>query len=235
MDSSHLNRQILPLEPCGNSSISAEFSFFNINGEIVYGDLLRLSQWSVPAMSVAVLSRKGLGWPAQCSDVCFLRLQVAGTCRDGTPFPSWHWLTDPSLGTASNFSMLGALRERQNGVAKIDVIGCTLSQNGLSLKIFVSVDRNATEILFYPRLDLFYVHHDRLQQILPVFDSRDSDIVLLPDTSQLRFLESPIASKSDGIGQTHVRIVMTSWNGPQITKETFCAPRKPPTIKLSKL
>ena len=225
------NRQILPLEPCGNSSIGAGFSFFNLNGELVHGDLIHLSQWSVPPMSVAALGQKGLSWPSQCFDVCFLRLEVVGTCSDRTPFPSWHWLTDPSLGIASNYSMLGALRARQNGLAKLDVVGCTISQSGLTLNILVSVDRNTEEILFYPRFDLFYVHHGRLQQILPVFDSRDSDIVLLPGTNQSRSLESAIPFKYDNHDNKHVKIVMTSWNGPKITMDTLCVPIQPSSVK----
>lgn len=186
-------------------------------------------------MSVAVLGTKGLRWPSQCFDMCFLRLEVVGTCSNLTPFPSWHWLTDPSLGTASNFSMLGALRARQNGLAKLDIIGCTISQSGVSLKIVVSVDRNATDILFYPRFDLFYVHQDRLQQILPVFDLRDSDVVLLPGTKQSRSLESTISCKNNNHGIKLVKIVMTSWNGPKITKDTLCVPIQPSIVTLSNL
>lgn len=217
-----VNRQIFPLEGCGNASIGAEFSLFDVYGELVDSGVVHLSRNLVPAMSVALLNEKQLHWPSQCTTVCFLRLRGSGSCGSHMRPPvSWYWLTDPSLGAASNFSTLGALRARQQGRGTLDVGECIVSRNRLKLKVIVGVDPKAPEILFYPSIELYSA--DDGSDILPLFDSGDTDVVLLPGSSHMRVLESTnCAIDTFGHSPMHVKVVMTSWNAPDVFKKTLC-------------
>jgi len=218
-----VNRQIFPLERCGKASIGAEFSLFDVYGERVDGGVVHLSQGLVPAMSVALLSGKQLLWPSRCTSVCFLRLREIGSCSSHTRPPTWYWLTDPSLGAASDFSMLGTLRKRQQGRATLDVVDCIVSPSRLTLRVSVNIDPEAPAILFNPTIQLYSANDG--SDILPLFDSGDTDIVLIPGSSHIRVLESTNYAHGDSSdhGPMHVRIVMISWNGPDVIEEALCS------------
>jgi len=226
-----VNRQIYPLESCGNASLGAEYTWMNLHGERLARGEIRLSQEFVPATSVVRLGDDSdrMEWPDRCYGVCFLRLQEIGSCNSVAPPPSWHWLTDPNLNTTSNFSQLGELRARQKGSATLKINGCIVNQLGLRLNVSVVADTEALDVIFYPT---FALYTDDGQEFLPVFDSRDSDIVIVPGASQIRILEAPSIQNTSTIvhgerGFEKIRLVMTSWNGPDITEETDCAITKP--------
>jgi len=226
-----VNRQIYPLESCGNASLGAEYTWMNLHGERLARGEIRLSQEFVPATSVVRLGDDSdrMEWPDRCYGVCFLRLQEIGSCNSVAPPPSWHWLTDPNLNTTSNFSQLGELRARQKGSATLKINGCIVNQLGLRLNVSVVADTEALDVIFYPT---FALYTDDGQEFLPVFDSRDSDIVIVPGASQIRILEAPSIQNTSTIvhgerGFEKIWLVMTSWNGPDITEETDCAITKP--------
>jgi len=212
-----INRKVFSVEPCGDSSIGAEYTFFDLHGNSLDSGVIHISQDFVPAMSAASFNTHEVTWPADCSDVCFLRLQETGSCSSNAIL-SWYWLTDPRLGEASDFSVLGALRKRLRGRATMFVIACLFDQDGLHLKLSVEVSSDAPDVLFYPT---FTVRLDDGSQVLPLLDNKDSDVVILPGSKQVRVLEARNSVRANG-DSIKLQIILSSWNGVDITEDTIC-------------
>jgi len=209
-----INRRVMPLSQSFGASIGARYGWIDLRGTVVSSGELFLLQNDVPAMSSLVLEDR-LEWPSTCTDVCFLRLQVVGdTSVEG--HVTWHWLTNPAIGDARDFSMLGELRNCQEAKVKLELGECIVAEGAISLDLVVNVLSNSTDILFYPTISLYRVSDDL--PLLPIFDSEEANVVILPGTQQKRTVTSPFVFQSGEV----VRVVLNSWNAVEICQDLPC-------------
>eukprot|EP00977_Amphora_coffeiformis_P027496 scaffold34615_cov180-Amphora_coffeaeformis.AAC.18 len=218
-----VNRSILPLpSPSSETNVGVRFEWFTIQGDLVtWGNLYLDPHVIIFPMSAALVGKDALKWPKDCAEVCFLRLKLIlqsshAASSGGWSRPTWHWLSQQSL-LGSDFSSLGRMRERQGGHARLHVTQCETTAAGFQVR--VRIDVTGKEVLFYPTLVL--LQPEDQQQILPVFDQDETDIVLLPGTTHHRTLKSTIAleeTSTKGI----LQIVLESWNGPAVSQTIRC-------------
>jgi hypothetical protein len=216
-----VNRQVFPVLKCSVQQIGVRYTWIDLHGtSISSGEIL--SSDDIPAMTSRLLGTENdqLKWPKQCTDVCFLRLQEVGGCSIQSS-TTWYWLTDPTLGDAGNFSQLGELRSRHlnNGYFEIDIESCVVEHDRLFVDIILRLKSESPDILFYPSVSI-HIEPDGTQ-LLPLVDVDDTNIVILPGTSQLRHLES---QKHVSPG-TIFSITVSSWNAPVINQYLFCSAR----------
>jgi hypothetical protein len=213
-----VNRQVFPVTRCANSPIGARYTWIDLHGTAVSSGEALLSVSSLPAMSARLLDDPGDGlkWPKNCTAVCFLCLQEIGNRAAARPVAKWHWLTDPGLGDASDYSQLGELRKRQGGNVTLDLESCVVHKEGLRLDLRLHVDSGAPDVLFYPTISLQRV--DGGSQLLPVTDSKETDVVITPGANQRRRLQT---SATVGAGEL-IRAILTSWNSPEVYQDVIC-------------
>lgn len=227
-----INRQLFPVTRCADAPIGATYTWIDLHGATVATGEAVLSAKTIAAMSTHLLKENTnlLKWPKGCTDVCLLLLKSTGDCRAKQDFASWHWLTDPALGDAGDYSQLGELRKRQAGNATVELRNCIVSKDGLRLDLRLGIGLSVPDVLFYPT---FSIH--RLidgSQLLPVIDSRETDVVLTPGIIQLRRLETS-ATVEHG---ERILVVLKSWNAPEIYQYTVCTRSEvppPPDVKLA--
>jgi len=210
-----VNRNLAPLQ---TDCFEVEYKWISLAGEVVEEDKISLPETSkIDPMSFAVLDRN-ISWPTDCGEVCFLRTQLLHQDVD-TAQPAWLWLTNPSLGTSPDLSALGRARRRQNG-ARVDIVGsdCTWLQNTLQVDVHLAVTATATEVLFYPTLSL---HRRNGDQLLPMADDQETDVVWLPGEVKERTLVHPTRKKPF----SSVVVKLKSWNAVSIDSPVIsCRP-----------
>jgi mannosylglycoprotein endo-beta-mannosidase len=216
-----VNRQVYQLTKARSASIlGARYSFVSLRGEVIVTADVPLASEVVSPMSASLLGTEPVKWPANCSDVCFLRLQVLGAKAKGV---SWYWLTNPALGNESDYSALGEMRSRQAGEVVLKVDSCTLIGSTMTVQLQILVPSHAKELLFYPTLAL-YTHDNK--PILPVFDASEANIVILPGEVHTQSLVSTSAAARVGEqpsgSHVLVRIEMASWNAPTVIVFAEC-------------
>jgi hypothetical protein len=215
-----VNRSVRPLVPCESSPIGAHFQWVDLHGGTVgYGVVQTMD--SVPAMSsTALLFGDLFEWPIDCTEICFLRLQLLQIDTSDVHV-TWYWLTNPAKGETSHFYQLGELRFNRNVHVSLEVRSCVLDLDGLEVDLQIKVGGNSRNILFYPTLAIEAVTSNK--QLLPVFDESETDIVITPGSEQRRRLRS-LAKVDHGEA---IRVVLSSWNAPEMSDQVVCASRGP--------
>lgn len=213
-----LNRQVISLHSNATRPIGARFSWIDIHGTTVLSGEV-FSSMDSPAMSVSRIGHNDkdrLRWPKNCTAVCFMKLQLLDDgALDNQP-TTWHWLTNPDLGEMSDFSELGNLRKRQDVAVELNVLSCVVEADGIRSNVTIYVHSNSSDVLFYPTFSIESVATGR--QMLPLFDVDETDVVVTPGIGQQRQLRT--LTKLDS-GE-FIRIVLTSWNAPEIIREVGC-------------
>jgi hypothetical protein len=213
-----VNRRIYPLI-CNRSRDDAPvrltYMWLTTHGETVLSQEVLLAD-DIPPMSTKVIgeSSSPLLWPRTCTSVCFLCVEVLEASRASR---AWYWLTDPAFGNASDYSELGALRQRQAGRAELFVHDCIAMDmdSGFTIDVSISVPNAMPDVLFYPTLQLYADG----TQVLPLFDDSETEFVLVPGTIQRRHLMVTTRHV-----QTYKRVfvVLTSWNAPEVHRHVIC-------------
>lgn len=200
--------------------IGAIYSWIDLQGKTIASGNAFFPADFVPSMGSALLYINGdrdvLQWPKQCTEVCFLRLQEV-YCGVESSTMSWHWLTDPSLGDTRNFSALGELRRRPIHGFDIEVERCILQNDQLFMDVILKVPIQSTDVLFYPTCSLRRINGS---QVLPLLDSDDTNVVILPGNLQRRHLHSPGFGSSDA---TQFVVSLSAWNAHEISKSVDCS------------
>jgi len=213
-----VNRHVSPLFQRGGAPVGARYVWIDLHGSTVASREIFPSKNEVPTMSSIQLGSSGnrLKWPSACTDVCFLRIQMI---RDGNVEArvTWHWLTDPALGDAADFSPLGELRQRQEVMVGLELDECIVAGGTLSLGLSINVLSISLDVLFYPTLSLYRVSDDL--PLLPLFDSRETDVVILPGTQQKRTIKSPAAIQPGEV----IRVILSSWNAAEVHLDVCCS------------
>jgi hypothetical protein len=215
-----VNRSVRPLLAYEAAPIGANYQWVDLHGATVaYGVVQTMN--SVPAMSSTVLLvGDRLEWPIDCTEICFLRLQLLQIdASDG--HITWYWLTNPTKGETSNFYLLGQLRFNRDVHISLEVRSCVFDIDGLEVDLQIKVGGNSRNVLFYPTLAIEAVASNK--QLLPVFDESETDIVITPGSIQRRRLRS-LAKVDHGEA---IRVVLTSWNAPETTSQVVCESRGP--------
>jgi hypothetical protein len=202
------------------TQIGAKYFWIDLHGKTIASGNALVPADYVPGMWSALLDINGnrddvLQWPKECTDVCFLRLQEI-RCDNKSPTVSWYWLTDPLLGDAGNFSALGELRRRPMHGLDIEVERCIVQNDQLYLDMILQLPSQSTDILFYPTISLRRVDGS---QVLPLLDSDDTNIVILPGTLQRRHLHSPTYLSSS---TNQIFVTVAGWNVHEISKRVDC-------------
>jgi hypothetical protein len=200
--------------------IGAQYSWIDLRGKIISSGEALLPSDFLPGMRSSLLLINGdignvLQWPKQCTAVCFLRLQDIGSGIE-SPTVSWHWLTNPLLGDAGNFSALGELRRRPIHRFDVEIERCIVQKDRLFLDVILRLPSQSTDILFYPTISLRRVNGS---QVLPLLDSADTNVVILPGTSQRRLLHSPVYVSSE---TTQFVITISGWNAHEVSQRVVC-------------
>lgn len=216
-----VNRQVYPLfQNASAHSVGAKYTWIDLHGHAVATEEVLLIQNMVPAMSSLQLglSSDHLKWPSGCTDVCLLRVQLIDDVSNADQQFTWHWLTDPALGEASDFSLLGEFRKRQEAKVELKLGECIVSEGGgLNLSISLNVPASSLVVLFYPTLSL-YRRGENLP-LLPIFDNKETDIVVLPGSIQTRTIIFPATIQPGEV----VRVVLSSWNAADIQRDVVCS------------
>ena len=211
-----VNRQVLPMS-CTRRKTCVQYTWIDIHGRTMSSFGMHLLSDTVPAMSSALLglSHRRLKWPNLCTSICFLRLEGLGTCDYSIP-TSWYWLTDPELGENGNYSLLGDMRSRQMVSYDWEVIKCAIFDTKVSLKVILEIHAESADVLLYPAFSIFRLKDGT--QLLPLVDLNHNEIVLLPGTSQSRYLQSTAhIDKGEAIS-----VKLKSWNGSEDERSLFC-------------
>jgi hypothetical protein len=210
-----INRQVYPLQLSNESKIHVEYSWFDLQGSVVAVGSINVPGDDVPAMSSVILAGEEdhLAWPDQCAGVCFLRLKLVGTGISETPH-AWYWLTNPAHGLAADYSPLGRLRLNQGAVAWLSIEACVYVNAQIVVNVTVAVPSSSRDVLFYPTISLY----QEKSPLLPMFDSLETDVVLLPNTNQQRVVRAPLAA----LEISSIRVVLESWNGSPVEAATTC-------------
>ena len=213
-----VNRQVFALSRNG-ALIGARYSWVDLRGTVVDSGEHFLVHGDIPAMSSLLLgsSSSRLEWPDACTNVCFLRLNVIGDSTATEKHFSWHWLTDPARGIASDFSALGELRHRQEAQNELLLGKCITTGGMIRLDFSIKVLSSSSDLLFYPTVSLFRVRDE--MPILPLLYDKETDVVILPGTEQRRTVESPFAIQPN----ERIRVVLSSWNAAQIRRDVLCS------------
>jgi mannosylglycoprotein endo-beta-mannosidase len=196
--------------------LGAEYRWIDVQGNIVESKEVMLLH-DISAMSASFLGSIDdvLQWPENCSSVCFLQLQQTGNCSIEQT-NQWYWLTKPSTnGDASDFSLLGQLRQNRSASVQVQVHHCHVSGKGLQVQASIQVALDSPVILFYPTFQLLKQNNDSL---LPLFDDHECDIALIPGSDSIRTLESPVQIEAG----SRIRVGVSSWNAPTMYHEIFC-------------
>ena len=214
-----INRQVLPVSTCSSQNTGANFTWIDLHGETIASGEALLSSDFVPAMSSHLLttnsSNDKLQWPNRCTDVCFLRIQEIG-CGPLSQ-PSWYWLTDPLLGDAGNYSSLGELRRNTIYWIDIEIERCIVHKDQIYLDVVLQLKKETPYVYFYPTI---WLQRTSGSRILPLFDTDDTNVVILPGTSQRRHLYSP---EPIGPGNKQFALVLSGWNTHGITRRVDCS------------
>ena len=213
-----VNRHLSSLVATEDAPIEADYRWVNLGGTVVSSGRAKSSPKSIPSMSSSTLEVNGLlEYPRDCRGVCFLRLQpiVPGM---GDFQPTWVWLTDPSLGKKSDFTALGTSRKYQTGLVSFGAVQCSFNKMGeLQIVVEIIADDESPEVVFYPTLSV--INTKTGLPILPLFDSGDTDLVILPGESQERIL-STMNSFAFGL---EVSVQLSTWNSAPIQKHVVCS------------
>lgn len=210
------------------SRIGARVNWIDTRGRVVKsGDIyLARNVTLIPSMSAWEFSDNGasetLTWPSNCTTVCFLKVQrIQG--RSVSEHCKWYWLTDPVLGPRSDYAELGTLRHQSlkaSTISMLQITSCSRARKRLTVNLTIQVPRESPVLLFYPTLSMQQkslgdddgVSHP----LLPLFDSKATDVVLVPGQHQHRQLVYW------GESNTEVDIVLSSWNGVRIVERILC-------------
>jgi mannosylglycoprotein endo-beta-mannosidase len=213
-----VNRQVYQLTKTrSTSTLGARYSFISLRGEVLVTEDVPLDADALPSMSTSLLRKESLKWPVSCSDICFLRLQVLGAGAKGV---SWYWLTNPALGNEPDYSALGEMRSQQAGEGILKVNSCTLIGSTMTMQLQILVPTHAKVLLFYPTFALYTQDN---KPILPVFDTSEANIVILPGETHMRSLVSSAATRViESGGSNMVRVEMASWNAPTVIVFAEC-------------
>ena len=215
-----VNRSILPIPYTPGGKVGSRFEWFTLQGYLVeWGSFYLDPKVNVPPMSAALLGSDALRWPKDCTDVCFLRvipILPSNHVTSSKHRPTWYWLSPRSL-LGSDYTALGRMRQRQSGYADLHIGQCDMTATGIHVQ--VRIDVTGEETLFYPTLVI--LQPENRQQILPVFDQDETDIVLLPGTTHDRTLKST-AMLEETSTSGMLQILLESWNGPPISQTVHC-------------
>lgn len=212
-----VNRQVVPIV-CKQRKTGVQYTWIDIRGKTVSSGAVSLRSDIVPAMSLRVLGfdHQRLQWPKSCTSVCFLRLEGKRGCDDDLP-TTWYWLTDPYLGPTSNYSLLGEMRSMKTVLLDWDVFSCKVSGDKITLNVLLQLHSESAHVLLYPTFSVFQELDG--SQLLPLLDLNQSDVVVLPGTSQSRILEIAIQS----FRKEPLSITLNSWNGPDEVRSFSCS------------
>jgi hypothetical protein len=208
-----VNRQVFAIES-SDGPIGVNFTWVDVSGNtIISGSLLSHSSF-VPAMSSMLLDGV-VPWAKECSSVCFLRLI---DIRDSeNERGSWHWLTDPSLGLSSSYSLLGHLRKRNLMTVDLILDSCKMTVEGIYVGLQIIVGSTSSGVLFYPTFSIAKVRNH--SPILPLIDDKETDVVLRPGTRQSRTLFSSVALLGHSV---ELDVSMQSWNTLDLHRRIVC-------------
>ena len=231
------------------TDMGARYTWIHMDGKILSVGHYWTKSSVIPAMS-AILLDGTLYWPEDCSNVCLLRLEpMVHRCDNSTISlfeassdydhywtPTWSWLTDPKLGNQSDYSALGGSRESQSARASFVIKDCRISMSSLGFpalkaELEIAVSPSSPEVLFYPTFSM-YSGSDKTdtslgQALLPLFDTKSSNVVLLPGQRDSRILSSSSAAinydvSNETIVGLEFTVILSSWNGPSIRQHAFC-------------
>jgi len=243
-----VNREITAID-CVGRAVGAQYEWVDLQGRLVASGRKVVTNTTVAPMSSVVLGdvdeESMMIFPSNCSSVCFLRLKPELPGERNYP-STWMWLTDPTLGNESDFSSLGEARLRQAGQASLSVLKCAFSTTRegstavatTSMLVQITVPSSSPEILFFPTLSVYVMRETGSiddgngEPLLPLRDSGDTEIVILPGQSQLRRISSSVSAEIDTdeggiIHQQQARhrqleVKLTSWNAPTVRQTVLC-------------
>ena len=231
------------------ADFGARYTWIHLDGKILSIGQYWTKSSVIPAMSATLLDGN-LYWPEDCSKVCLLRLEpIASKFHNSTinsfevpsdyvhyRAPTWSWLTDPRLGHQSDYSALGESREKQSARASFMIKGCRISMSSLGFpalkaELEIAVFPSSPEVLFYPTFSMYIGYGTTEaslgQALLPLFDTKGSNVVLLPGQRESRILSSSSTAIDNDInketnGGLETTVILSSWNGPSIRQYAFC-------------
>lgn len=202
-----VNRQIDPLAPNqGTGKLGAGYRWVDLNGNTVAkGEVERSGTSdtnSVQPMQTVLLGTAPLGWPSNCTEVCFLQVWSISNVK---AHATWYWLTDWRRQALPVYQSLSSQLRRPTRV-RLGVRN--IKTDGEYLRIDVTILATGG-LLFYPSFEVWC----GTRQLLPLFDHQGTSIVILPGVTSERSLE---CKTNESCSSKAVTIVLNSWNSPAI-------------------